>query len=322
MPDEATVDLSPVTAATSSADSATSSQSTQPPTGADSTSSDASQTGDAETTEANGESSDDGFLAYLKAEHQLDLSEKFADETEAVKGLVEAYKLVGRRDDDARWAKQVRQAIAGRERDFEAFLSGQGQAQEPTRQQPAQGAPGEMPDFNEYRFLSQKIRSQEATPQETALFQRVSEDYARRAYDLVRQFDLKGISQSVQQQVAVALQQYQQQQAMASWDAQNASAIYAEGKPDAGFTPLGARFVEIYGELTSMPDGVEKANHAMRLAKAEMPKPKQTRPPSPHARHQAALGSTSKGPKTQADLLDEYNGDLVKAIMASVKQNQ
>ncbi len=77
--------------------------------------------GDREAT-----SEDDAdFISYVRNKHGEDLSQKYENSEEAVKGLVESYRLAGRRNEDATYGRTLRELIQGREEDLAAYLKGQ-----------------------------------------------------------------------------------------------------------------------------------------------------------------------------------------------------
>lgn len=266
-----------------------------------------------ETKDKGDEEDDASLLAYVKEKYGEDLTGKYADDDAMIRGLVEAQKLVGRRNEEAEAWRQFQKAIAGRERDLQAFLDGKQAepAKEPPKNGeppeynpawryqitqdangnwvPAQGAPKDV--VEKYRtYLAWKDAQLDAIvrdPQQFLgdLLNRKSQELEERA------------KQALDQRLAVQAEQMQ----VSNWFTANKGLLYTQ---DGKETTVHARAKTLYQtELEGMPDGVKKYQTALRLALAEQPK-SPVKKPSPHATRKTPV-SVHPEEKT----LDDYLKD-------------
>lgn len=99
-----------------------------------------------ETPLEEAEDSEADFFRDLQETYGEDLSDKYKTPQEALKGLVEAYRTVGRRDDDASYGRAIRQLLSGREQQFAEFVGSNGNTQKaPTEKR--SGSQREIEDF-------------------------------------------------------------------------------------------------------------------------------------------------------------------------------
>ena len=94
----------------------------------------------------------------------LDLSGKYADEDEALRGLAEAARLVGIRNEKSELFDQLNEAIKGREQEFQEWLAG-----EEAKAAPVVTDNGELPrSVDEYRLLQAQLFDERGQPRKDA----------------------------------------------------------------------------------------------------------------------------------------------------------
>jgi hypothetical protein len=271
--------------------------------------------GDATEEEPSGEAS--SIIEWIRDELGEDLSGQFNDDRKLLESLLNARKLVGQRDEDAAYGKQLRQALAGKEAVLQEFLAGKQQPQEtppPVNEQPI--------TYEQYQLLQAQIASGKATPAAREKWERIQEEFGRKAFEMAFQNPVQAqLEQRIkvlESQLEQRLSQREMQDAVNSWEKQNASALFINGDQASGLTPLGAKADEIYRtKLAAMPPGVERAQLALELAQASQPKPNPTRKPPQKAKHQPAIASPPEKTKSQEELIEKDGLGLLAAVLAT-----
>ena len=198
------------------------------------------------------------FIAFCRDEFGEDLSKKYSDPREAVKGLVEAYRAVGRRDEDASYGKAIRQLLQGRESELSSFLAGHSEKE---TQKPAKGAKREIEDFPEDadEWASQiEEKDGKYAPREGATF--TMADYLaftaaqkRRMNQLFRDYPkLKELPNKVQEELGrdrEAAAATKEQQAIREIQNQYLGALFVNGDEHGSLTPIGQRVDAEFREL-------------------------------------------------------------------------
>lgn len=267
-----------------------------------------------ETTEPDkGEEEDDAsILAYVKEKYGEDLTGKYADDDAMIRGLVEAQKLVGRRNDEAEAWRQFQKTIAGRERDLQAFL--EGRQPEPEKKESKNGEPPEYDPAWRYQITQDDqgnyVPVKGAPPdvvqkylsyhkwRENQLdtFLRDPQSYLGKVLDA----KTREIEERLQRTSAEQMELQRQKAEEEAFFARNQSLLFQNGKE----TPLQAAAKNIYNTtLARMPDGVEKMQTALDIALSRQPK-SPIKKPSPHATRKTPV-SVHPEEKT----LDDYMKD-------------
>jgi hypothetical protein len=257
------------------------------------------------TTDEEPSGEDASLLEFVRDELGKDLSGKFKDDAEFLKWAVNAESLIGKRDEDAVYGKQIRQLLAGNEAAFQEFLSGRQQAQatpQPAAEQPV--------SYEQWQLMQAQVASGKASPAVKERFERIQDEIARRLYESATVNPLQAAVeqrlQTLESQFEQRLSQREMQDQLSAWDRQNAATLYVNSDPNAGFTPVGKRFEELFQETQAeIPGVLSRAKYALRMAQAEQPKPNPTRKPPQKAKHQPAIAVPPATAKTQADLLDQ-----------------
>jgi len=259
--------------------------------------------GDATETEPSGDAV--SIIDWIRDELGEDLSGQFNDDRKLLESLLNARKLVGQRDEDAAYGKQLRQMLAGREAALQEFLAGKQKPQEPP------SAASEQPlTYEQYMDLQAEAAEANASPEVKTRLAKLQREFGRKVYEMAFhnsvQAQLEERVKELESRLEQRLSQREVQDEIDSWDKQHAAVLYVNGNAENGFTPLGSRFESIYRtELADMPHGAKRANLAMKLALAEQPKPNPTRKPPQKAKHQPAIATPPAKAKSQADLIDE-----------------
>lgn len=228
------------------------------------------------------------IMQWLSRESGVDLS-KYRNDAEGLRGIAHLLRKVGERDEDAAWAKQIKPY----KDQIEAWISA-GQKQ-PGKQVDAGGDP--EPEYNEAweTLVAQNAASPDIVQKynqhvlwERRQLRKLSKNPEAILEDLLEKKlseRLKGI-ESQTAEITESLTQQQMNAAMAAWTQQHANDLYVNGDPKAGMTPTGKRASEIYNsdpflqqlpELLTTHPTLAMTELAMRLARAEAPKPNKTK---------------------------------------------
>jgi len=268
------------------------------------------------------------FLARVKETTGQDLSEKYANDEEAMKGLIEAHKLVGQRSESARNWDQLTEHLAGREEAFRDFL------EDKPVTPPVAAAPGDngqnLPEtYEEYLLLQSQVYDEtggvrkNADPAMVAKERAASQLLQKRMYEQAANQKkalepfAEELTQRVLQQATQATQQLtvaQQANAdLAAVEQKHAELLFPGGDVTQGFTAQGDK-VRTYLqklEAAGMPRSAEALEIAVAHVLAEQPRPKGTRTAPQRGASQPAVGQTAAGSPDQRALI---RGDPDKGI--------
>jgi len=247
-----------------------------------------------------------GLMQWFESNYGLDLS-KYSDDASGLHGIANAMKLVGQRDEDAQWAAQLKPY----KEQIEALVSGKKEeSTEPV---------SDEPEFNEaWELLIQKGNAspdivekynKHVTWERNKLRELINDP--EKALGSLLEKKLGGRVSEIEQkasQITSTLEQQKQAAAMDSWVGQHAADIYVDGDTRGELTVLGKRAAEIYNDqfLQALPQMLSSNSElamselALRLAKAETPKPNKTRKVPAAAVRKPNLASGG-GDKTPVD---------------------
>ena len=191
------------------------------------------------------------FFAYVKEQFGEDLAEVFKTPEEAVKGLLEARRTIGRRDEDAQYGKAVKELLKGREKQLAAFLAGA----KPETETRKIGAPESVEDFpDDAENWALQIREDEKgqlvpAPGAPADIVDKYKSYQRavqkRLLEIAKSWPkLKTLPDTVEQ-TAAGIQQQQhvaaEERAILDWQSQYKSVLFVDGDDKGSLTPEGKR---------------------------------------------------------------------------------
>lgn len=238
----------------------------------------------------------------------LDLSGKYADEEEALRGLAEAARLVGIRNEKSELFDQLNEAIKGREQEFQEWLAG-----EETKAAPVVTDSGELPrSVDEYRLLQAQLFDERGQPRKDAdpaavrkvqqmnrRLQEVAyklavapEEFLKPHIEAIKEDLLKTTVQTSQQTIA-------QQRAMAEMEAitkEHADALYVGGdqnKPSPFFYKV-AEKIRTLVEATGVEPNPKTYRLAIQMAQGETATPQPTRKPGKAAMRQPAVAAPTR----------------------------
>jgi hypothetical protein len=257
------------------------------------------------------------------------LGEKYTGDNATITGLVEAYRLVGRRDADAEYGRSVR----GHEPAFREFMQQRQQVQQP--QPTAQQSP-EWDDIRRWQDIVAR-EGENAPPDVKRSLEDATQKIQRAAYDFAYHRN-EALAEPVQQLSAPVVQQInqqqtaQQQEAAAIGQIVEANASWAFRNPQANrqdpnnVTPDGAEWMEIAGQIMqaeaaqqqamgmqAAPNRVNAFSHARlilmerRIQQQQAQPAQSTQAVKPAAVHQPAVAAPVAG-----DPEAEYRADLEK----------
>jgi len=286
------------------------------------------------------------FMGMLKEHYGEDLSSKYKDDSEAIRGLLEARRALGRKLENEEYGRLYRD----NESDFHQFLTWRQQAQQAqqTQQQtaPAQ-QPAEQPITPEQAelWMTQVTRDPESGELRSVpgadpdVVNRV-QDYNRRVrqavHDLAYSPDkivgqyiaphIEKLKQDIQQTWQQNTQQSLQQVEVEKWFGENSSWLFQDGDASRGYTHEGQIFEQDFVEplmaqvetgKKSMPEVLEQAMKMMQRAAPQTPK----RKPSPRAVHKPALANPAAQGEPQPEPEWE-NGDSLESYMMKLMKHR
>lgn len=237
-------------------------------------------------------------LADLEKHTGLDLS-TYDNPQAALKGLAEAKRLVGRRNEEAETFRRLEQAIQGREKEFLQWLNGQ-TAAAPAPDSTSDAAPK---TYAELQLLEQRIYDEHgkvrpgADPALVRQYQQSQQQIAQGVFDLLNNPDkvlspaMERLKGEILQTVQAMSQQYEQQrQEAAEWTRvveEHKDLLFDGGdleKPTAFADKVKNRYYALLDE--GMPKLPVTYRMAMKEVQADMPKPQGTRRPNPKGKHE------------------------------------
>jgi len=261
------------------------------------------------------------LINFIKQEFGEDLSH-YKNDVEAIKGLLNAKKLVGKRESDAR-VMQILRAQYGD--DFiEQLLAGNPPEQvmskkksEPspsddelewddswlamvTRNEngelvPLPGAPKDIPD-KILRFLRHRESTVNAFAKNPRKF----------IESVVSDAIISKVDQLIDAKLNQTVSAAAEQAAVSEWAAANRALLFKEGDPNGELTPLAEEVIARADQL--MADGITSPSRALMRAwesvSSRLEKPKSPLPPPPGSMH-APQKAGSKKKQTLEDLIDK-----------------
>lgn len=258
--------------------------------------------------ETSNEEASPSLFDRVKQISGLDLSGKYADEDEALRGLAEAARLVGIRNEKSELFDQLNEAIKGREQEFQEWLAG-----EEAKAAPVVTDNGELPrSVDEYRLLQAQLFDERGQPRKDAdpaavrkvqqmnrRLQEVAyklavapEEFLKPYIEPLKEEILKTTVQSSQQTIA-------QQRAMAEMEAitkEHADALYVGGdqnKPSPFFHKV-AEKIRTLVEATGVEPNPKTYRLAIQMAQGETATPQPTRKPGKAAMRQPAVAAPTR----------------------------
>lgn len=299
-----------------------------------------SQTADnpPKTTDNPTDAENKAFIERLKTATGIDLSGKYDNDDAALKGLSEAYKLVGQRNEDAdRW-KQFTEIAAGKEEEIQEVLRGTKKASsppEPVRQENDENWTPKT--YEEIRLLAKSIFDENGAIRAdadkrlvnryTSASQRLQETAFELAFspEKVREKLLGSVKDEILKEATKASEERLESQRIAAEmkaiSDKHADKLYVNGQRDAEhLSEFGRQVKSEFDELidTGSSAGPKTLQKAIKIVTDRQPRPNPTRPSNPNSGHKATVAPTDdKGPSledrfrkglTLADLLMESAG--------------
>jgi len=238
----------------------------------------------------------------------LDLSTKYQDEESLLRGLAEATKKIGERNEKAELFDHFSELIGDRGQEFSDWLNG-------TQRQPAKPStngddlPSTLDEFMVLRAqmldengrrrrdidpaIARKVEAMERKIQSTAFQWAKDPASVIRPYlDEIKQDLLKTTTLTTQQQ----FEQQRTQAELAEITKQHAAAMFVDGDTSR-MTQFGQKVADNWTRLTkslgAMPNA-ETYRTAIQMAQLELPQPQPTRKAGQKAVRQPAVAATSK----------------------------
>ena len=249
---------------------------------------------------------------------------KYASDAEAMTGVVNMQRLIGQRDEDAQYGRQVRSY----EKEFQEFLNAK---QPPPGQQP----PPQQPQPLEYTYEQVQAWRQEIElaraggnephPETMRQYQAAVEATNRRTFELANSQQPQVTREQIQQQVQQGVQEQftaargqeelaRQHAAYATtFERDNAHWIYTDGDPSKTRTPQGQRFfaaAEYYAKQGAPPAVAIKEAWAQIGGEFTRQQPQATLSVSPQATRQPEIAISpveeEADDKLQKKFIDQY----------------
>lgn len=280
---------------------------------------------------------DDGdFFKYVKDQFGEDLTEVFKTPEEAVKGLLEARRMVGRRDEDAQYGNAVKALLQGREKDLAAFLAGS----KPEQDRQIKAIPENVEDFPEEAEnwvlqirqddKGEMIPAPGAPSDIVDKYKAYSKAVQKRLMEMARSWPkIKQLPDAVNQ-TAAGIQQQQlalaEEKAILDWQAQYKSVLFVDGNEKGSLTPEGKRveaeFLRLRDENPDMrvanafKEATKQILGDVQRASKQVPKPK------PTAAKSAGVAVTETKYKSIEDEVEKRidKGESFVTVMMDVKR--
>ena len=308
-------------------------QTTEEPTDEDVTESGGDEEAES-AEEEGGEQEGTALINFLKEHFGEDLSH-YGNDYEALKALINARKLVGKREEDAILAKRLRERFGD---DYiEKLLSEEGPPQQQVNpeeiQKQWQQAMADIVEWND-DWLKEVYRDEEGklVPMPGAdkdvvdkimrfvkhrdkIVNEFAKNPRRFFYYHLQEF-MPIIKSMILQDVQEIQKTQVKQQEAVNWVTQNASILFENGDPEAGLTPLGEEIIEL--AATFMEAGVQDKEAAIRKAGEFTLQRKQMQAPKPKTELYATPPKRKNVPKarprTIAQIIEEDGVSISEAI--------
>lgn len=287
----------------------------------------ATEEGDADEPADSGDTS---IRDWIQANLKYDVSH-YANDEEALAGIIEKARLSGAKDEDAQFGRTIRQMANGREQDLLEYLrSGKQPEAKPE-------AKSDKPEFDP-EWLTQITQDKEGNyvpvpgapkdvVEKVMKYKRWETNQLRQIVNDPEKFlesvlakKTAEIEAKAQQRVEAALAQQHMAAAMQGWEAANTSILYVNGKDHTGgLTPIGQEIVRLDQELER--DGITHPLTRLNRAKdIAMLKHKTTTPPKKTVPNKALRKPAIAPPaptqdKTLDELFAESDADLLSVVM-------
>lgn len=258
------------------------------------------------------------------------LSDRYTSSDEAIRGLGEALRLLGQRDEDAKFGRSLRDKYGDR---AEQLLAETGQSGQ------AAGAPAqELPDsYEAYKAIrdAAQLRAKDPGYESDATYQRglrASEAVAQQTFEAIRGFQaLKDDVSELRNQLKAQQDFYQasntEQQESAWWQAHQAE-MCAQGDWNS-LTPLAKRVLNLAqtDEDCKALAGARGPGAALEVARAKalstQRKPKPTKQVSPNAVHQPGVAPSEHRAMTVEEVLaSDLDGEALLKALVEAENNQ
>jgi len=240
---------------------------------------------------------------------------------EELKGLVAAARKIGERDEDAIFAKQMRQALDGREEEFEEFLTGKKTEQKKTEPEE------KLPSIDEYKLLQLQASAENAPKSIKERFARVQEAILENALNPAK--SVKSEIEQLRDEIKSLKQTSTQTQAQTELRNEvesHVELLHVDGDVTKPLLPFGEKVFAEYQEL--LDDGVPAVKafkRAVRYATAASPiatpprkivgarrAPAVAAPPVAAAEDQVSEKRKDGSLKTPDELANDLLEDLIK----------
>jgi len=243
-----------------------------------------------------------------------------------LKRLVEAARKVGERDEDAVFARQVRQALEGREEEFQEFLT---TPRVPAKH--AEPASDDIPTYEEYQLLQLRASAENASAKDKNAFAEAQAAIAKRNFELIRNPSaaakaeiekLRAELNEVKQASTQTQRQGEFQRALES----DKALLHVDGDFTKPMLPFGEKVFAEFQELVD--DGMDLAKayrRAVKYVKSAAPPVTQPRkvvgarrspavasPPAEDGDRAPSAKRKDGSLKTEEDLAEEMVAYLVK----------
>jgi len=266
------------------------------------------------------------LINFIKENFGEDLSH-YKNDLEAIKGLLNARKAIGKRDLDAKVLSMIRQRYG--DEFLEMLVSGQATAAiQQAQQQQAQSNEQNEQDEIEWddRWLAMVTRDDEgnlvpargAPPDivdKVLRFVRhrenVVNEFARNPRRFIENIITEKLSKSIDQLISRKIEQSvttaAEQVALSEWAQENRHLLFEGGDPTAPMTPLGMEITELADQL--MEDGVKSHTKALQRAWEIVMSRQQVQPKKAKVPRLASMHTPQKTQKTKKvtleDLIDQ-----------------
>lgn len=286
-------------------------------------------TAEAETEEAEGE--EPSIRDWLKSAEDYDASHHKTDEA-ALHDLVQKARRVGERDEAAEFGKTIRQLTPEQQAKVMALIRG-----EPEPAKPAEINNKDVPEFDpawRYQITTDKESGDyvpvAGAPRDVVdKLRKYMEWREKRLDEIVRDPDsyvakavaarTADLEQRTRATVEQELGRHQLAGTLKSWEAENRSILYTNGKDQAGgLTPIGQEIIKIDAELLSdgLTNPITRLNRAKEIAtlKHQNATPPARKLPNKVVRKPAIAPTRAQEEKTEDELFAEEGADLMSVF--------
>ncbi|HRV17855.1 MAG TPA: hypothetical protein P5317_07575 [Myxococcota bacterium] len=264
------------------------------------------------------------LMQYVKEEFGVDFSDKYSDDSALLKGLIEAQKMIGKRDE----ASQLVGALVQRYGQEGLMQLLQGAPPQQQTQEPQTAPPQEQLEWDPtwlklvHRDETGKIVPNPGVPQEiaekTEKYLNYREEFLNALIQDPTGFFAEHIAPAIEERVAQNFTQQIQQAieiaGFSRWAQAVTPVLFQDGDPSKPLTPVGEKLTKLADQLIAQDKNLHPA-HAIQIAWNTMqqlaPPPRQSKVPVPASFH-APTKTGAQLPEDSTEYLTQLLGTKKK----------